>query len=1329
MSTSDSTTQGGQITSVPPRPAFTREQGELIAAAYRNVPTAGYLALDPDSPQGKLPLRGKPDTVVPGRFHSAKSALVTVDEIPAYTAAGYGLGITAGYDEAKDKYLVIVDADNWLDCKAFESWYKLRDPQGNTPVVTMRTPGATDSYTHGGGAHYYVVVDAADMPKLKSAKFDEKYVGGHQDQLGKELRLGWGTKFKASYACMPPTQRVVDGEWRTYHCTADDNGELVVTTAYPGFVKDLVEYKNAKLDGRVADLGQIEQPANGPSFAADVNDRDVARAVDDMLHGNLDADTDTGTYWNAATLIADVVRYNRAVVRWQHVDPTTNLYQQDMWYSALSDDEVARYEAALRVYAPTMMDAAMRALPLPNQLAPAAKAKANATAGASNTDEDEDTDMLDLLLSRASGMAAGSGSDSISKWENSNDETASYDYLFGQLGNYERVVKDADCGCAQYKRIDSTADRSCVAHDRATCDSDNAANQVVMFSKYQDKRYKHVAPRTTGTHGEDSSGNLLLSKFDLLSMAMCSYEKAGRWVDSWCDAVNIAALPGFKGVDSDQDQQTAAQVPAAAPATAAMPAAPAVVSAAPVPPTPPAAPAVPNAPATATATEPADTAAVVSAPVPPTPPTATAVPNAPATAPATANAGAAVVPATMPAATAPAASAAPAVAPAPPTPPTAAAPATPALSLVPPMAEDQAGAPAVANANFNDDEGAQDTAAGIDYYGAQLAQYSDLVEVEGKRVLVRLCEDSDHAEKLDKDKAKRCLALVEFYRDRTGIEPTEQLVFDVARNIATGKITGAGIGETSPFDPKTIADICNATPLTRAVATKAVSRTIPVNPVAAIFNMLLKVACRIHPAVLTPVGPDDDDAGSPLNLYLMLIGASGAGKSYTMKSGWPWKNHKYGFDHNCYADYSLANRGPAVRATKQVEADAHMTSLLPLDQAAVAAAAKTTPHAIEVPNPDPLVQPQPYRIAGVEGVLPEKVAYEWKPDRAGAIGSGESLGVVLGEYTDVEHKDDEGKVEVEQVWGLAERAVYTVLFDEFETFIQKGSSSTSTLVSEMNSAWSGGQLGNVTVTRGDKSIDGRYRVCRVVGAQPALFQRIEQMGKTGALQREVMVAVEYPWGSNDIGFDRYDGELRYPVDVLTTPDNPTGAIRSFTMDPDVFRQAFEERVGDPRGTEDQAAFSHRNLQLIRIACLLTAAHGLTHVTMPLWKLARQLMDYSMRCYYYMRDEGAAEQLRRANKESQLHAYKRAAAAVARDEGVAGAAEKIMEVVQAAGPEGAGRRDFTQKLSGGNYAPYLNDALAMLTSNAQGPAMVVEVPPPPGKRAKRYALAQGATAVG
>lgn len=639
----------------------------------------------------------------------------------------------------------------------------------------------------------------------------------------------------------------------------------------------------------------------------------------------------------------------------------------------------------------------------------------------------------------------------------------------------------------------------------------------------------------------------------------------------------------------------------------------------------------------------------------------------------------------------------------------------------------------MANANDNADEGAQDTAAGIDYYGEQLAQYSDLVEVgttdEGKRVLVRLCEDSDHAEKLDKDNAKRCCDLLEFYRNRTGIEPTKQLVFDVARNIATGKVTGAGIGETSPFDPKTIADICNATPLTRAVATKAVKRTIPVNPVAAIFNMLRMVACRIHPAVLTPVGPDDDDTGSPLNLYLLLIGASGAGKSNTMKSGWPWKNHKYGFDHNCYFDYSRANRGAAVRATNQGEADAHMTSLLPLDQAAVAAAAKTTPHAAEVPNPDPLVQPQPYRVAGVEGVLPMKAAYEWKPDRAGAIGSGESLADVLGEYTDVEHKDDEGNVQIEQVWGLAERAVYTVKFDEFETFIQKGSGSTSTLVSEMNSAWSGGQLGNVTVGRGDKSIDGHYRVCRVAGAQPALFQRIEQMGKTGALQREVMVTVQYPWGSNDIGFDRYEGELRYPVDVLTTPDNPTGAISGFTMDPVVFRQAFEERVGDPRGTEDQDAFAHRNLQLIRLACLLTAAHGLTHVTMPLWKLARQLMDYSMRCYYYMRDEGAREQLRQADKESKLNDYKRAAAAVARDEGVAGAAEKIMEVVQAAGPEGAGRRDFTQKLSGGNYAPYLNDALAMLTSNAQGPAMVVEVPPPPGKRAKRYALAQGATAAG
>lgn len=1228
MSTPNSTTQTGKNRSTTPRPTYTREEGESLAAAYRHVPAAGYLALDPNSEQGKLPLRGNPDTVVPGRFHSATKAHVTVDEIPAYVEAGYGLGIVAGHDKARDQFLVLIDADNWLDCLAFESWYKLRDPQSNTPTVSMRTPGTSGSATHSGGGHYYIAIDATDVPQLKSSKFDELYVSDHE-ALGKQLRLGWGAKFKSSYACMPPTQRIVDGEWRTYHYTTDRNGELVVTKAYPGFIHDLLKYKGEKLGGRVTDLGPISEPDNGPLLTVDINDRSIARAADEMLDGNLKPATDKNTYEQAATLIAEIVEYNRQVARWQHVAPTTRLYQQDMWYCSLTDDEVVKYEAALRAYAPTLMDDIMRELPLPEQLVPAAVTPNSTTAAAApaGADNDDNADMFDMLLYRASGTTAGTGPDSISKWENSNDETATYDYLFAQLGNYTRVDKDANCGCARYKRVDSTAEHSCVAHDKATCNSSNAANQVVMFSDYQDPRYDHIAPRANGLHGEDQGGNLLLSKFDLLSMSMRGYEAAGRWVDSWCDAVNIASLPGFKGASD----HVAAQVPPTAPAAAA--------------------------PAT-----------------PPTPKAAAAQ-----------------------------------------TPPTPAA-AVPALAVVPPVAEDQANTVVATT-----DEGGQVNARSIDYYGAQLARYSTLVSVEDKRVLVRLYDDSEHAERLDVAKAKRCLSLIEFYRERTGIEPTTQLVFDVARTIATGKLTGEGIGTSSPFDPKTIADICNATPLTRAVATKAVSRTIPVNPVAALFNMLLKVACRIHPAVLTPVGPDDDGAGSPLNLYLMMIGASGTGKTNTMKASWPWKA-RYGFDHNCWYDYSRANRAPAVRATKQGEAEAHMTSLLP-------AAQTGTPLATDAFDPDPLVPPQPYSTVHVDGILPNKAAYTWDPDRRGAIGSGESLSPLLGEYTDVEHKDEEGNIQVEQVWGLAQRAVYTVHFDEFESFIQKGSGSTSTLVSEMNSAWSGGQLGNVTVSRGDKAIDGPYRVCRVVGAQPHLFQRIEEMGRTGALQRELMVVVEYPWGSNDIGFDRYTGELRYPVDVLITKDNPTGAIHGFTMDQRVYRQAFEERVGDPRGGEDQEAFAHRNLQLIRLACLVTAAHGLTHVTMPLWKLARQLLDYSMRCYYYMRDEGAAEQRRRADKESQLHAYKHAAAAMARDEGIAGAADKILEVVHVAGPEGACRRDFTQKLSGGNYAPYLSDALAMLTSNAQGPALVIEVPPPAGKRAKRYVAAPGPSAVG
>lgn len=1288
MSTPNSTTQTGKIRSTTPRPTYTREEGESLAAAYRHVPAAGYLALDPNSEQGKLPLRGNPDTVVPGRFHSATKAHVTVDEIPAYVEAGYGLGIVAGHDKARDQFLVLIDADNWLDCLAFESWYKLRDPQSNTPTVSMRTPGTSGSATHSGGGHYYIAIDATDVPQLKSAKFDELYVSDHE-ALGKQLRLGWGAKFKSSYACMPPTQRIVDGEWRTYHYTTDRNGELVVTKAYPGFIHDLLKYKGEKLDGPVTDLGPISEPDNGPLITVDINDPSIARAADEMLDGNLNPATDMNTYEQAATLIAEIVEYNRQVARWQHVAPTTRLYQQDMWYCSLTDDEVAKYEAALRAYAPTLMDDIMRELPLPEQLVPAAVTPNSTTAAAAptETDNDDNADMFDMLLSRASGTTAGTGPDSISKWENSDDETASYDYLFAQLGNYTRVGKDAACGCARYKRVDSTAEHSCVAHDKTTCDSDNAANQVVMFSTYQDRRYRHLAPRATGTHGEDQSGNLLLSKFDLLSMAMNGYKAAGRWVDSWCDAVNFANLPGFKGAGSN-DQVVKTTTPATVPTT----------------------PAVGNA----------------AAPVPPTPPAVTAV-SSPPVPPAVAGDEAAA-PTTMPAATTTAAPATPTVAPVPPTPPAAAA-TTPALDLAPPLVERHETAQAVATDDTK--ESTQDKTAGIDYFGEQLAQYSDLVTVartaDGKRVLVSLYADSEHAESLDRQQAQHCLGLIEFYRERTGLEPNEQLVFDVARNIATHKITGAGIGRRSPFDPKIIADICNASPLTRAVATRAVKRTITVNPVAALFALLHKIACRIHPAVLTPVGPDEQDYGTPINMYLMLIGESGSGKTNTMKSGWLWKNHKYGFDHNCYFDYSLANRGNPVRATKPDENKAHLHSLLPVERSADESVAETkkNPHKTmtQVPAIDPMVQPQPYPRMNVEGVLPMKAPYAWDPDREGAIGSGEVLSDTLSELVDVEHKDEDGNVKTEKVWQLRERPVFTVKVDEFETFLQKGNSSGATLVSEMNTAWSGGSVGNITVGRGNRTAAGRYRMCRIVGAQPALFQQIERMGKTGALQRELMVAVQYPWGSADVGFEQYEGELRYPVDVLTTPDNPTGAISGFTMDPVVYRQAFEERVGDPRGAEDPKAFAHRNLQLIHIACLLTAAHGLTHITMPLWKLARQLIDYSTRCYYYMRDEGAAEQLRQADKEAELNEYKRAATAVARDTGIAKAAEKILEVVHDAGSGGAARRDFTQKLSGSAYAHYLNDALALLTSTSNGPAEVVEVPPPPGKRACRYVAAQ------
>lgn len=1326
MSTSNSTPQQGQPT--PPRPQYTKDQGELLADVYRQVPAAGFLALDPNSENGKRNLASKPDTVVPGRFHSSTSAHVTVGEIPDYVVAGYGLGIVAGYDEAKDQYLVIVDADNWEDCAAFEAWYWAHDPDSNMPVVSVRTPG-TGIKTHSGGAHYYLVVDAKNMPSdLPSAAVGEQCLRKQKSALGKQVRLGWGVKLAKTYACMPSTQRVVDGEWRDYSLNLADDGALHMTHAYPAFVQDLFDYIANPPDSKVDSLGTVAVPVWPSGYA--MHDSDITAVFGRLIEGSaLASDRNTPAFAEATNSLASVVQYNREAARWNYANPDKEQYSaQDPWGFVLDSDEVARYEMALRVYGPSMMDKIDYDLPGPERLRKQPRKAAdssNATFTSSSFNDDYDEDTIYRLRGQAAGMAANGRLDTIRAWEESGDESASWEELFANLGNYEKVG-EASCGCDNYKRDDATSPHSITAHDRETCKHDNAATQAVVWSDFDDERYDLLAMRADGDLARTSSGKLMLSKYDLLTMAMGDAEEAGRWIDDWYHCNNNAALANALSsypqptLEQVQDQ-AAAPAPAVAqePATAKStppPAAPTAVAAAQVPAptavvTPP-----PAGPTTATTQVP-DTAA---APTPPTPPTPTAPPT-------------------------------------PPTPPT--------LTVVPTLPDAQPANPAVGSAGSDDDEPT------LESYADRLAAHGGLVEVVGNHVNV-YGREGGVPEELTLELVSRTADLVDYYKQQTGITPEgPDVTYTVAQAVNTNLITGKGIGKNSPFDPAFIADICNSTPLTRAVASTAIHSG--ENPVVAIFNVLRMVASRIHPTVTTPdvSHMKNGMAGSTLNLNLMYIGESGAGKTTAMKSGWFWPQ-RYGFDHNCYADYSAANSGPGVRETKPGEDQAHLNSLLrkpgedkslPVPDAGGIVDADQAVNT-KLSNSDPLVQPMPYRIAGVPGVLPLKVAVSWDPDRCGEVGSGEVLADALGEYVKVEvpaggtgtdtgtplgggeakDKSDAGakdkadtdaavpRRETTLEWRTRERACFTVTFDEFEAALNKSKSKQSTMIPKLNSAWSGEQLGNLTSTKGDRTINGPYRLVRVSNAQPVLFSAIREAGKTGMLQREIFVAVEYPWGSLDIGVDKYEkNDVVYPCEATITPDNPTGAITSFTMAPAVFMEAYVDKVGKPRLSrgEDVKAFTHRNLNTIRLACVVAAAHGVTHVSMPIWVLARKLIDYSTRSYYYMRDEGKAAQFVHETEAAQWQAGIRAAAESATEDLIAETAADILKAVAQRGANGepVERRVFMRKFGGSPKQPLVDKALRLLTRPPSGPPALIEVPPTGKQTYPRYLLANQAAA--
>ena len=1322
MNTGNSTPRDN---ATPTRPTYTRDQGQYLADTYRSLPHAGYLALDPNSKDGKLPLGEKPDTVVPGRKHTSNDAHVTVDELPDYVAAGYGMGVVAGYDANKGKYLVIVDADNWEDMNAFATWYQSRNPGGGKPVVSVNTPGRTASQTHSGGAHYYLIVDAADWPDPgpTTATMTENGVGAANHVLG-TVRLGWGVKFGSSYACMPSTQRVVNGQWRDYMPNTDDDGRVLVTKAYEGFVQDLLDYNDNPTTRKIDDLGDVVEP-NSDDFdplyddtATAVLRRLVSGEVTREDHDNCSA------FANATHMLATAVFHNRAVKRWNWAHPDDNRPLLDTTGSMLDDEVYAdRYEAALRIYAPTMMDAVERDLPSPDRLRkPKTTTRTVTPVGVTSDSDDYDADTLAGLRDLASYATPGGGIDTIQEWEDSDEDSATWDTLFQMLGDYTRV-RDARCGCAQFLRDDSDAAHSLVAHDRATCESGRATTQAVVYSTYDDPRYAYLAPRADGGEARDAAGNRLLSKFDVLSMALGGYEEAGRWLDEWFHERNNEQLAGAFAGYTATDPNTPTVVPAAPAPTAPATTTPATAPATPTP-----------APATVT---------------PPTPPTAPANADAnttPATVPGAGTADVGTTVAVPTPAPTPAPVATTATSPTPPTPPT-----PPTLHVVPPLPPTP---PATTNTTDDGDD------ATIDELGDRLAAFSDLVEVADGKVHVR-GREGGMPEVLNHDLATRVVDLVDYYADRANRTPDRDLVYTVAKTVNTGALTGKGIGENSPFDPRLIREICNSTPLTRAVATRATRAG--VNPVAALYATLARFACRIHPRVTTPDVShlDHGRRGSTLNLNIMSIGSSGAGKSTAMNR--PWPDKRYGFDHACYYDYDLANRGPGVRDTKPGEDTAHLTSLVrkpddpdpneeqvPVGGGKFGVVDTTQAVSTKAATNDPLTQPLRYPVWQVEGTLTEpRVGLDWDPDNGGEVGSGDVLADVLGEYVEVDvdsaanvpgvgdGKDkgdgkDTGEAprrRTETVWRTKERAVFTVEFDEFEAALAKASDKKAALIPHLNTAWAGNRLGNLTRSGGDRRIDGPYRLVRVANAQPQLFPRIREKGDTGMLQREIMVAVEYPWGSCDVGIDPYgEADLLYPCDVLVTEDNPTGAIAGFTFDPDVFAEAYIDEVGRPRHGEDTAAMTHRNLNLIRLSCVLAAAHGVSHVTLPLWDLARHLIDYATRSFYYMRDESKAALYQRTADDADADVVRRASQKQAHDDRVAKVAAGIVEVVrkQAAKDKPATRRDFDRRYSGTDSEAFIDEALRLLTTPPSGAPALVVVPPTGRQTAPRYTLPGTAT---
>ena len=221
--------------------------------------------------------------------------------------------------------------------------------------------------------------------------------------------------------------------------------------------------------------------------------------------------------------------------------------------------------------------------------------------------------------------------------------------------------------------------------------------------------------------------------------------------------------------------------------------------------------------------------------------------------------------------------------------------------------------------------------------------------------------------------------------------------------------------------------------------------------------------------------------------------------------------------------------------------------------------------------------------------------------------SGESAGDAF--FTRIK-KSVDGKDDVwVDEWINLNRAII-FFFDEVLYFVGKQRQNSSTLVAVLLSMWSGEMLGGALAGGKGKTVPAKeYRACVVLNSQKETDAfRGDSSAYSGESSRILTVSAVNPLAETDHGAVQ---GMEPPESVVVPKFGGYGDRMSpqFRALPEMEAAQAQQDFLAHKGLNDRTR-SHEILQRSKIACVLAALDGRTHLTLEDWHLALHLIEHS-----------------------------------------------------------------------------------------------------------------------